>query len=136
MTLNFPPTSCAEQAAAVYGRESCARSFAEDLEAHLLNPQGLVVSCPRAFAMVRPVRRDWERGRIVDPWEYALTCSPDCWHIYLYAGEIDAVFDFPHEPLPWVSFERGNVLRFYRYERIRARCLRMGMQAGRTSRRG
>lgn len=112
----------AEQAAAVYQRELCARTFKEDLELHLLNPRALVVSSPQVFAMVRPVCRDWPVSAIVDPSCNSLTCAPDCWHIYLSAGEIPAIFTFPHVPLPWVSFERRNVIRFYRYEKIRGLC--------------
>jgi hypothetical protein len=116
----------AEKAAEVYQREPCARTFREDLEAHLLNPAALVVSIPQVFALVRPVCRAWGRESIVNPWfGNSLTCAPDCWHIYLSAGEYPAIFTFPHEPLPWVSFERGNVLRFYRYETIRSRCLKI-----------
>src|SRR5689334_6772592 len=45
------------QAAAVYEREPCARTFEEDLYLHLMH--GTVISTPEVFAMVRPVFSRW-----------------------------------------------------------------------------
>lgn len=112
----------AEQAAAVYQREPCARTFREDMDAHLLNPAAVIVSCSSAFLMARPVCRAWDQHAITDPWFNSLTCAPDCWHIYLAAGDLSAFFTFPHQPLAWVSFERGNRLRFHSYDTLRRRC--------------
>lgn len=112
----------AEQAAAVYHREECPRSFRQDLEAHLVNPRAVVIATGRLFCMARPVSRDWDQLAITDPNFNSLTCAPDCWHVYLGAGDISEFFTFPHDFLPWVSFERGNRLRIHRYDTLRRRC--------------
>lgn len=110
-----------EQAADVYRREPCARTFREDLEAHLLH--GLVMSTPTAFIMARYVGRDWPHEAIVDPWENDLTCAPkNCLHVYVAAGDIGELFQFPHKAAEWISFERRNILRFHPYQRLRKRC--------------
>lgn len=114
--------SPAETAAAVYSREPCARSFREDLEAHLKN--GIVISTPTAFIMARYVCRGWPASMIVNPWENDLTCVHDCLHIYLAAGAISEFFTFPHERTIWLSFERENVLRFHPYDTIKRLCTR------------
>ncbi len=112
----------AEQAAAVYSREPCARTFREDMEAHLLNPAAITHADGRLFMLARPVCRDWDYHAVTDPWFNSLTNAPDCWHIYLGAGDISAFFTIPHDPLPWVSFERNNRLRFHRYDILKRRC--------------
>jgi hypothetical protein len=105
-----------EQAVAVYSREPCARTFDEDLRLHLRN--GYVVSTPDFFVMARPVRRIIIEG-ICNP---AIRFEkPDCWHVYLLAGSIQkALTALPYD-LPWMSWERGNVLRFYPLASIRRR---------------
>lgn len=126
-----------EQAAAVYQREECARSFREDLEAHLLH--GLVFSTPRGFIMARYVRRDWAHSAIVDPWqngENEATCAPekDCLHVYLAAGELSEFFTFPHRRVLWVSFERSNRLHFHPYNRIQRLCSKIPIPLAPTMR--
>jgi hypothetical protein len=75
--------------------------------------------------MARYVRRDWDPGRIVDPWENDLACAPpDCLHIYLASGDLKVFFTFPHQPVMWISFERHNLLRFHKYNHLRRLCLR------------
>lgn len=104
----------AEHAAAVYSRESCARTFREDVEAHMLN--GYVVSTPEMFVLFRPV--NWMNGTsaIVDPWFEHEEC--DTWHIYLFAGDVTNLGKHIPYPLPRVSFERNNVLRVFSYDRL------------------
>lgn len=97
-------------ARSVYDAEPCARTFEVDLIAHLA--LGYVVSTPEVFAMFRPVHRDGGEG-IVDP--FVSFPDPDCWHIYLAAGDISLIHGFIPHPLPWVSWERKNRLRFHRY---------------------
>ncbi len=110
-----------EAAAAVYSREPCARSFREDLEAHLLH--GIVVNTQTAFVLARYVCRAWPAAAIVNPWINDLTCAPrDCLHIHLAAGRTSEFFTFPHAPCSWVSFERRNILRFHPYDTIQRRC--------------
>lgn len=107
-----------ELAAAVYQREECARSFREDLEAHLLN--GYVLNDPTAFIMGRPVLKDAPVEQVCDPWyvfeEY------DCWHLYLFAGSLVRPFQFAPHRLPWVSFERKNKLRYHKWDDIWRKC--------------
>ena len=107
-----------ELAAAVYEQEECVRSFREDLEAHLLH--GYVYSTPEAFVMGRPVKKDAPREDIVNPW--ITFTDPDCWHLYLFAGPFHAAFAAPPYQLPWVSFERKNHLRFYKWDDIERKC--------------
>ena len=76
----------AEQAAAVYERETCARSFREDIEAHLLN--GYVFSTPTMFIMGRAVDRLAPRELIVDPWHTFPEADRNAWLIYLAAGNV------------------------------------------------
>jgi hypothetical protein len=109
-----------EQAAAIYEREPCAGTFTDDLEAYLLH--GLVHSSPTCFVMARYVCREWGYEAITDPWFSDSTCAPDCVHIHLAAGDIREMWSFPHCPMRWVSFERGNKLRFHDYHHILKRC--------------
>lgn len=97
----------AEEAAAVYEKEPCARTFREDVEAHMLC--GYVVATPEVFAMFRPVR--WSAGQeaIVNPWHAHVGC--DTWHIYLAAGDVEQIRAMLPYPLPYVAFERKNQLR-------------------------
>jgi hypothetical protein len=119
-----------EQAAAVYEREPCARSFREDLEAHLLH--GVVVSTPEFFCMGRPVLACANREQIVDPW-YNDFPIWDCWHLYLWAGPMMSAFQQATYPLTFVSFERKNRLRVYRWESIYAACSKHCTPSYRTS---
>ena len=109
------------KAAAVYEQEECPRTFAEDLEAHLL--YGVVVSMPDLFFMARPVSHDASGDKIVNPWHNTWESEPDCWHVYLFAGELISAF-FQVGWLPFASFEKRNRLRVYRREDIYAACLR------------
>lgn len=106
-----------EQAAAVYDREPCARTFAEDVEAHFCN--GLVISTPSVFILARAVSRGATREQIVDPWVRFPDHLTDAWHVYLAAGDLFQIVRHCPEPKEWVAFERGNVLRFWRFQSIR-----------------
>lgn len=107
-------------AAAVYQRESCARTMLEDLESHLLH--GLVYSTPKAFVMARYVCRDWPHAAITDPEINDLPGPKNCLHVYLAAGDVSKIWTFDHAETEWVSFERGNILRFYPYNLLKRRC--------------
>jgi hypothetical protein len=102
-------------AAEVYEREPCARTFAEDIIAHLEG--GYVVNSPTVFLMFRPVARAGEEEEIVNPWR----CfpAPDCWHVYLASGDSSEFASHFPFPLPWVSFERKNRLRFHRFRHFK-----------------
>lgn len=106
-----------EQAKAVYEREHCARSFAEDLHWHLLN--GYVISRPDFFIMGRHVDSKADPRLILNPCYLFHPDKCDCWHVWLFAGDITHAFSILPWPLPLVSFERRNDLRFLPMESIR-----------------
>lgn len=119
-----------ELSAAVYEKEPCARSFKEDLEAHLLH--GLVVSTPELFLMARPVLACAPHEQIVNPW-YNDFPIWDCWHVYLYSGNMMSAFKQATYELQFVSFERKNRLRVYRWDDIYAACSKHCTPSYRTS---
>lgn len=105
-------------AAAVYQREPCARSFREDLEAHLLH--GHVFSTPEFFVMGRAVR-SWAAGEdIVNPW--VTWPDGDAWLVYLMAGDMGRALRMLPYRLPLIGWERGNVLRFWPLAGVVRRC--------------
>jgi hypothetical protein len=110
-------------AAAVYLKEPCARTFREDLEAHLLH--GHVISTPDFFCMGRKVYRRAQAKDIINPWFNLWESPPDCWHLYLFTGDIRRAFLCADVQLPHVSFERRNRLRFYTWDRIFSRTERI-----------
>ncbi len=107
----------AQQAAAVYERETCARTFGEDVEAHLLC--GYVISCPDLFVMFRAVDSRADPADIVNPWVTFDAVNCDCWMVYLAAGNVSAIVNALPYALPLVCFERENVLSFRDFERIK-----------------
>jgi hypothetical protein len=104
-----------EFAAAVYQQEECARSFQEDLEAHLLN--GYVFSTPAFFVMGRGVLSSAPPREIVDPW--VKFEQADAWLIYLLAGDIGKALQMLPHDLPRIGWERSNKLRFWTLARFR-----------------
>lgn len=112
--------TAAEKAAAVYRTEPCARTFREDLDAHLQH--GYVFSTPHVFIMGRAVNSRADAALIVDPWHGFPRPEQDAWLVYLCAthdgGHIaDALKFLPHE-LPLIGFERGNELRFLPFKLV------------------
>lgn len=100
-----------EQAAHVYETEPCARSFKEDLEAHLLN--GYVFSTPDLFVMGRAVDSSAPYELVTNPWHVFEPAKCDAWLCYLAAGDLRKMpAVIPYE-LPKIGFERKNVLRYY-----------------------
>lgn len=106
-----------ELARQVYGSERCVRSFEEDLEAHLVT--GFVFSTPDFFIMGRPVDRQADPALIVDPCVAFARERCDCWHLYLFAGDMEKAWIIEPWALPWFSFERKNELRFVPSRSIR-----------------
>lgn len=105
-----------EQAALVYQTEWCARSFKQDLELHLQH--GWVVSSPKFFGMARPVAYwNWSNAEILDP-SHNPDDEKDCWHIWLLAGDVSEALKFLPFHLPYISFERKNVLKMYSFDRF------------------
>lgn len=107
-----------DKARAVYDQEECARTFEEDLVAHLNG--GYVINTPEVFGMFRPVRRIWGKRRILNPWDTIdfTVGSADTWHIYLAAGDMSQFMNFLPYALPWISFERKNKLRFRSFHQM------------------
>lgn len=103
-----------ERAKSVYESEPCARTFMADLQLHLA--RGYVFNTPRLFLMGRPVRRSGDPRDIVNPLVDFL--NPDCWHVYLAAGDMGEFFKFEPFELQWFSWERNNRLRFYNREQV------------------
>lgn len=110
------------KAAEVYHREACRRTFREDLEAHLLH--GFVYSTSDRFVMARPVVVNAPDADIVDPWHNSWDGEPDCWHLYLFSGNMISAFQSAPYKLPWVSFERNNILRRYEWDVMWEKCAR------------
>lgn len=106
-----------EQAKSVYQREPCVRTFEQDLALHM--EFGYVYSTPRYFVMFRPVDRKAPQGLILDPSYTFPNVDCDCWHVYLAAGDLGAAWEVLPWKLEWMSFERKNILRFVKADRIR-----------------
>lgn len=108
-----------EQAAAVYQREACARSFDDDLAAHLKG--GYVFSTPDAFVMIRPVRSFADERLIVDPWVKFEREDCNAWLVYLAAGDLASLLPLLPYPLPLIGWERKNRLRWRSLEKTFAK---------------
>lgn len=109
------PLTPYERARRVYETEACARSFEEDVFLHLQH--GYVIARPDAFAMARPVWKHWSYRELASPWIVAP--EGDCWWIWLLAGDMrEAMKWLPDAHRPWVGYERVNVPRFVRRERL------------------
>lgn len=103
-----------EQAAAVYRREPCARTFTEDVEAHFMG--GWVFSTPRFFVMARPVKFAWGDDVVLNP--FVLSSDPDMWHVWIAAGDWREALKHAPFPLPWISIERRTQLKRYAWHRF------------------
>ena len=108
-----------ELAASVYAHEPCARTFREDLEAHLLN--GWVFSTPEFFVMGRLVHKDAHPLEIVNPWHMFPADQCNAWLVYLAAGDLSKMWPVMPAVKKWVGWERGNVLRWWRFESLEKR---------------
>lgn len=110
-----------EQAALVYTKEPCARTFAEDMQLHLQN--GFVFDHADFFVMGRPVFSKCPREMLVDPRVRFTRDICDAWMIYLMAGDCAKAWSIMPWPLPRFVFERKNELRVYDSARIQRLCL-------------
>jgi hypothetical protein len=105
----------------VYQQEPCARSFREDIDAHLQN--GFVWATPDEFWMCRGVDRDADPALIVDPWHAFPRNEQNAWLVYLLSGTCRtemlsrAVRMLPYR-LEWIGWEKRNILRFYRTKKL------------------
>jgi hypothetical protein len=109
-----------ERARLVYLTEPCARPFEEDLQIHL--EVGFVFSTPQLFIMGRPVDRGAHDRYIVDPIYQFDKMKQDCWHIYLAVGPLRDFFRYMPYWLPYMSWERLNMLRRYDAKRLMKLC--------------
>jgi len=109
-----------DKARMVYEKEVCARTFDEDLRLHL--KFGYVFSTPDFFLMGRPVSKDAEYHEITDP--RLQFPDPDCWLVYLASGDINKFWTICPYDLPYVGWERDNVLRIYRSDKVIRACQR------------
>lgn len=105
-----------EAAINVYATEPCVRTFSEDLEAHFRH--GYVFNTPDYFYMARPVHKGANHHDIVNPYVTYPDHLCDCWHVYLFAGDMTALFAQAPRKFKWASFERHNRLRYYRWDNI------------------
>lgn len=84
-----------------------AWSFAQVVEAHA--QCGYVVVTPELCLLFRAVRSDWSEGELCDP--LLFSPEPDCWHVWLVAGDYRQALRWTPYPLPWVSCHRRGKLR-------------------------
>jgi hypothetical protein len=99
------------ETAARWHAEHCpGDSLVDVLEAHLR--VGHVVAGPRLFLMGRQVSSRWGEDELADPWRVDL--AGDCWHVWLFAGDLGAVPSAVPYPLPWVTFHRSATTRLVR----------------------
>ena len=99
-------------------------TFREELEAHLLH--GFVLSTPTAFVMGRPIRADSPHELQADPWH--VFKEPDCWLVWLAAGDLASIWHLVPYPLPWLAWaRREGALRFYPFAAVAKK-----LNAGRT----
>jgi hypothetical protein len=100
------------RARAAHEADGSIRTFDEDLRLHLLH--GYVYSDPECFVMGRPVDHRAPPEFQVDP---AIThVDPDCWLVYLAAGPMHKMLRLLPYELPWIGFERNNVLTHHRWK--------------------
>jgi len=108
-----------EKAQRLYEAEDSPRSLAVDLLLHITNPAGWVISRPDLLIMARPVPKDAPQEEILDAGRIWKAEECDCWHIYLVVGNASVAFQYLPFDLPWISFERKNVMKFYQLTKIR-----------------
>jgi len=110
-----PPLTPYQLAQRVYATEPCARSLEEDIALHLAH--GYVVARPDALAMARPVWKHWPYEKLASPWIVAP--EGDAWWIWLLAGDLKTAMTWlPDAHRPWIGYERVNVPRWVRRERL------------------
>jgi len=115
--------------AALYD-ESCPRTFAQDMGAHL--KQGYVFATPDEIILARPVNSKAEPKAINNPFFPFRREDCDCWYIYGYAdrsgtswaGLVKKVLRWMPYHLPLVAWERkrDQRLRFYSIEKLQKLC--------------
>jgi hypothetical protein len=91
--------------AALWHRVHCPHvPFVQVVEAHFYH--GYVVSTRALFVLARRVRHDWSGTRLLDIGQ--TDPAGDCWHVWLFAGELPQLPAADMLRLPWVTFHRGQ----------------------------
>jgi hypothetical protein len=109
-----------DRARRVYDREYCRRPFEDDVQLHLAH--GIVHSDDRLFLLARPVQKDAPYVLVADP---AIQFrDPDCWLVFLAAGDMSHILDLIPYEFPWVAWEIDNKLRYHNLKRAIQLCLR------------
>lgn len=91
--------------------------FRNVLEAHLLH--GRIISTDRVFLMVRPVWRDWDDERMLDPWQ--ADEDGDCFYAWDVGGDLSALREIPSRWIQgkqWVAFHCQGRRRVSRASRV------------------
>ncbi len=115
--FDLPEVSPFHLAQQVYQRELCKRDFFTDFHLHLEG--GIIVVTPNLFLMGRAVIKSAPYEEITNP--AVQFEKPDAWLVYLAAGHgaLKEFFRYEPYPLPYLGWERNNVLRFYPAEAVR-----------------
>lgn len=111
-----------DQILGLYLETGSARSFADDLAAHLRH--GVVVGTAEVLVLARPVASAAPVEWINDPGHVFSASDCDAWYVYAFAGNLWAALGhFPYR-LPYIAFERANQngLRFLPLDRFIRRC--------------
>ena len=103
-----------DRAAALHASFRTGWTFAEIIEAHA---DGCAIITPDVFVLARGVRSTWPSDWMSDPLSVAK--EPDCWHVFLLAGDYRSAWRHMPFLLPFVSFHRRGVLRVYPMERLK-----------------
>ena len=88
--------------------------FVQVVEAHFFS--GVVVSTPDIFVLARRVGHDWDEVRLLDIGQ--ADPAGDCWHVWLFAGNLPQLPAADMLRLPWVTFHRGHRLVLLRSARV------------------
>lgn len=113
---------------ALYDADS-PRTFAEDMEAHLLN--GYVFSTPEIMLMARAVDSTADPNDINDPWHKFPRETADAWYIYAFAytgtrltaqGLVKKLLRYMPYALPLACWgrKRDSRIRFYSITKLAA----------------
>ena len=110
----------AQRAEKMLGREA----FLDALDAHLTTPGGHVFQTTDFFMLARPVPKDAEPSRLIDPYDcfYGRTC--DAWWIFFGLGSARKMIEAAPFELAWVGFHRHDRdetedPRFYEFRELK-----------------
>ena len=97
-----------------YLKQTSEIEFYKDLSAH--SSLGQIYYSDEYFLIGKKIKKGSKIADVMNPFfEFP---NPDCWMVYLYAGNIRIPFELADEKFPWVCFERRGKLKYYKYETI------------------